>query len=64
VLRENAAGGGCVTVPVNDATVWSAALHRVLTGGALWQSLSTAATTRPLPTWQDTAQQVRAALGR
>jgi glycosyltransferase involved in cell wall biosynthesis len=62
VLRENADGGGCVAVPVNDATVWAATLHRVLTGEALWRSLSTAATTRPLPTWQDTARQVRAGL--
>jgi glycosyltransferase involved in cell wall biosynthesis len=63
VLRENADGGGCVAVPVNDATVWAAALHRVLTGEALWRTLATAATTRALPTWQDTVQQVRNALG-
>jgi len=62
VLRENADGGGCVAVRVNDASVWEAALHRVLTGDALWQSLAAAATTRPLPTWAGTAQQVKAAL--
>jgi glycosyltransferase involved in cell wall biosynthesis len=63
VLRENADGGGCVAVPVNDATVWAAALHRVLTGEALWRSLAAAATARELPTWGETARQVRAALG-
>jgi glycosyltransferase involved in cell wall biosynthesis len=62
VLRENAAGGGCVSVGVSDTAAWAAALRRVLNDDALEQSLRVAAMNRPLPTWREAAQQVSAAL--
>ncbi len=63
VLRENADGGGCVPVAVNDAAAWAGALRRVLTDDAAWRALAAEAATRPLPTWAGAAQQLRAALG-
>ncbi len=62
VLRENADGGGCVPVPVNDAQAWAAALRRVLTDDAAWRTLAAEAAARTLPTWAESARQVRAAL--
>jgi glycosyltransferase involved in cell wall biosynthesis len=61
-LRENADPGGCLPVPTDDARAWAAALRRVLTDDAAWLALAAAAGTRPLPTWAETAEQVRAAL--
>jgi len=62
VLRENSDGGGCVAVAPNDPTSWAAALRRVLTDDAAWRALAVEAVSRPLPTWTETASQVRAAL--
>lgn len=61
VLRENAAGGGCVPVAVNDASAWTETLRRVLTDDAFVVRLAREATTRPLPTWAAAAAAVRAA---
>ena len=58
VLRENAEGG-CVLLPVNDADVWQEALRRILFDDTLWNHLAGEATSRPLPTWADTAAQLR-----
>ena len=63
VLRENAGGGGCVPVALNDRAAWREALRRVLTDAALHARLARAATTRSLPTWAEAAQILRRALG-
>jgi len=60
-LRENAGGGGCVLLPVNDQPAWVAALGRIVKGDA-GKTLATEAATRPLPRWSDTAAEVVAAL--
>ena len=62
VLRENADGGGCVSVPVSDLTAWKDALRRVLTDDAWHARLVREATSRVLPTWKEAAQTLRAAL--
>ena len=62
VLRENADGGGCVSVPVSDLAAWKDALRRVLTDDKLHARLVQEATTRPLPTWKEAAQALRSAL--
>ena len=56
VLRENADGGGCLAVPVNDFAAWRDTLRRVVTDDALQQSLASAARSRPLPTWAAAGQ--------
>jgi glycosyltransferase involved in cell wall biosynthesis len=61
VLRENAAGGGCLAVPVNDAAAWADALRRVLTETALIARLTSEAARRELPTWSDAANLIVAA---
>lgn len=61
-LRENADGGGCLSVPVGDRAAWKAALRRVLTDGALMARLVEEARTRPLPTWAGTAAVLRTGL--
>ncbi len=63
VLRENADGGGCVPVPVNEADAWCAALRRLLTDDAWVAALRVQAKARVLPAWADTAKALRAALG-
>ncbi len=60
VLRENADGGGCVAVAVNDKTAWCDALHAVLTDDERHAQLRREALARALPTWGETA----AILGR
>ncbi len=62
VLRENADGGGCLVVAVNDRVAWTAALRRVLTDDALVTRLEDEAGSRPLPTWAAAAEMVRRAL--
>ena len=62
VLRENADGGGCVPVAVNDAAAWREALRRVLTDDGAWRGLAAEAAARPLATWADCARQLLAAL--
>lgn len=55
VLRENAAGGGCLPVAGNEFANWKTALRRILTDDALQAQLRAEATTRPLPTWANAA---------
>ena len=62
VLRENADGGGCLPVALNDRAAWREALRRVLTDDALQARLTREATTRSLPTWAEAAQTLRRAL--
>jgi glycosyltransferase involved in cell wall biosynthesis len=63
VLRENADGGGCLTVAGNDRAAWTDALRRVLTDDALHARLAREARARPLPTWAGAAAALRAELG-
>jgi glycosyltransferase involved in cell wall biosynthesis len=63
VLRENADGGGCLPVALNDRAAWRDALKRVLTDDALHARLVREATMRPLPTWAEAAKTLRHALG-
>jgi glycosyltransferase involved in cell wall biosynthesis len=62
VLRENADGGGCVPVALNDPAVWRETLRRILTDKAWADELAAAAAVRPLPTWAETAAAVKAGL--
>lgn len=62
VLRENAAGGGCLLVPLNDKTAWVAALRRVLADDRYYAELATQAATRELPTWAGAAASLRTGL--
>ena len=62
-LRENADGGGCLTVAVNDRGAWKEALRRILTDDALQTKLAREAGSRPLPTWAGAAETLRAGLG-
>jgi len=62
VLRENADGGGCVPVGLDDLAAWREALRRIMTDEVWAAELATSAATRPLPTWAETAAAVRAGL--
>jgi len=62
VLRENADGGGCLPVAVNDRAAWKDALRRMLTEAALSERLTREAGSRPLPTWAAAAASLRAGL--
>lgn len=62
VLRENADGGGCLPVAVNDRAAWHTALQRILTDDSLHAELARQAVTRPLGTWRDAAQTILQAL--
>jgi glycosyltransferase involved in cell wall biosynthesis len=63
VLRENAAGGGCVLLPLDDHAAWVAGLRRVLSDAGYRAGLAAVAATRELPTWAVAAKQLRAGLG-
>jgi glycosyltransferase involved in cell wall biosynthesis len=63
VLRENAGGGGCVSVAVNDRSAWCDVLRRILTDDSFQARLTQEATTRPLPTWAAAAETIRQGLG-
>lgn len=56
VLRENADGGGCLTVEPNDIAAWRAMLREVLTDDSLVARLQNEVVTRALPTWRETAE--------
>jgi glycosyltransferase involved in cell wall biosynthesis len=62
VLRENADGGGCLPVALNDRAAWRDALRRVLTDGAGQAKLAKEAATRSLPTWTAAAETIRRTL--
>ena len=62
VLRENADGGGCLPVALNDRSEWRAALRRILTDDALQARLRGEATTRALPTWDEAGAHLRRVL--
>ena len=62
VLRENADGGGCLVAKAGDAADWQAKLRTVLTDETTVRRLQTAAMSRPLPRWTNTAQTLLKAL--
>jgi glycosyltransferase involved in cell wall biosynthesis len=62
VLRENADGGGCIRVEPNNRDAWKDALRRMIVDNAFAETLAAQATSRPLPTWNDAAQTLAAAL--
>jgi len=59
VLRENADGGGCLTVGVSDFEAWKTTLRKIVTDDALQARLTEEAGTRPLPTWREAAETLR-----
>ncbi len=63
VLRENADGGGCLAVPVNDRDAWATALRGVIESETLRAELVRSAVTRGLPTWKGAAEVLRRGLG-
>ena len=63
VLRENADGGGCEPVALDDTAAWEKALRRILTDDEFHARLAGAALARPLPSWSETARAVRDGLG-
>jgi glycosyltransferase involved in cell wall biosynthesis len=62
VLHENAAGGGCRSVATNDVAAWREAVREIVTSNALAARLTAEAVRRPLPTWQEAAATLGAAL--
>lgn len=62
VLRENALGGGCLPVRLNDPVAWKTALRQMLERGSVHARLAEEAVTRPLPTWGQAAALLRDAL--
>jgi glycosyltransferase involved in cell wall biosynthesis len=62
VLRENADGGGCLMVPVNDRAAWGEALRAIVTDDGLHARLTAEAVARPLPTWAEAARELRTGL--
>jgi len=63
VLHENATDGGCVAVPLGDHAAWAAELRGILTDDARVDQLRTEACSRSLPTWAETANEIREILG-
>lgn len=61
-LLEHARGGGCVVLPADDASAWGAGLRGLLTDEQRIGELVRETLNRPLPTWQDSAAAVGAAL--
>jgi glycosyltransferase involved in cell wall biosynthesis len=64
VLRENADGGGGVTVTLNDKAAWVAALRRVLTDDSWMAELRAEVNGRVVPTWAQIAAELRSSLER
>jgi glycosyltransferase involved in cell wall biosynthesis len=62
VLRENAGGGGCLPVAVNDRAAWKETLRRVLTEDSLVERLTLEAQSRVLPTWAAAVESLKAGL--
>ncbi|WP_221032970.1 glycosyltransferase [Actomonas aquatica] len=63
VLRELTDEGGCLVLPKNDAAAWGEGLARVLSDDAYWRALADRAAERRLPTWADSAVEIRRVLG-
>ena len=63
VMAENALGGGCLTTDVRDPHALTAALFQLATSPDLLEKLGTEATTRPLKTWREYADELLDAMG-
>ena len=72
VLRENTDAGGCLVLPLNDGPAWVAGLRHVLEDDARWRELARQAASRALrrtsrspslPTWAESAAEIRRTLG-
>ena len=61
-LMEHARGGGCLVLPLGDATAWAEGLRELLTDDRRIGELVRATLNRPLPTWHDCAVAVYSAL--
>ena len=59
VLRENTDAGGCMVLPLNDESAWVAGLRQVLEDDAQWRVLAEQAASRALPTWAESASEIR-----
>jgi glycosyltransferase involved in cell wall biosynthesis len=64
VLRENAAGGGCLPIAPNDHAAWGEAIRRIVSDLPFHRQLCHQAATRPLPTWADAARSLSSAFAR
>jgi glycosyltransferase involved in cell wall biosynthesis len=62
VLMENAGGGGCVPVAMNDRAAWQTVLARVVTDAAWVDELRGQAAARVVPGWVQTADFLRRSL--
>jgi len=56
VLRENADGGGCRVLPLDQPARWDEAVRQVLEDDEAWRSLVLESTARALPTWAEAAR--------
>ena len=64
VMAENAAGGGCLGVDVRDPAALAGAMLALADSVELRRRLAVEATTRPLKTWGEYADEVLACLAR
>ena len=62
VMAENAAGGGCLGVDVRDPAALAGAMLALADSAELRRRLAVEATTRPLKTWGEYADEVLAIL--
>jgi glycosyltransferase involved in cell wall biosynthesis len=62
VLRELTGAGGCVMPRVNDLADWCARLRPLLGEKFLAERLAREALARPLPTWAEAGEMLRAEL--
>ena len=62
VLRENADGGGCVALALNDHAAWKSALAQIIRDDAWHTRLAREAATRALPVWAQAADTIRKSL--
>jgi len=56
VLRENADGGGCRALPLDQPARWDEAVRQVLEDDDAWRALVLGGMARTLPTWAETAR--------
>lgn len=57
-IRENAEGGGCCMVPPGDRAALTEAMQELLRDDQRIAALKQEATTRPLPTWDETVREL------
>lgn len=61
VLRENAEGGGCRTLPLDQPEAWAAAIRELAGSESAWRELAGQIPGRRLPRWAETAATLVAA---